>query len=286
MIMLDGFGVPPEGWDGSVYAELCSTRFISLFRDYSIPIDAILGVPGIPQSATGQTALFCGINAPAAMGRHVHAFPGERLSEIIREKNIFKAVMERGKRPVFANAYVRHNLHELAASRFRSVTTVMTAATLGKAFTADDLRRGEAVFHDITNRTLPPEADIPIIQPETAAANLLRLAAAHDLTLFEYFLSDRVGHKCDQAMLQEVLSELDRFLCALTDNIETDTILVLSADHGNCEAPDSPLHSQNPVPLLIYPYSGKPAVNSIDQVYDFILSLLCGNFCPARECHE
>jgi len=30
-------------------------------------IDAALGVPGLPQSATGQTAILTGVNAPAAM---------------------------------------------------------------------------------------------------------------------------------------------------------------------------------------------------------------------------
>ncbi|HEY9807154.1 MAG TPA: hypothetical protein V6D04_11335, partial [Candidatus Obscuribacterales bacterium] len=37
-------------------------------------IDATLGVPGLPQSATGQTALFTGCNAPAFLGRHQSAF--------------------------------------------------------------------------------------------------------------------------------------------------------------------------------------------------------------------
>ncbi|MBI3975273.1 MAG: metalloenzyme, partial [Armatimonadetes bacterium] len=40
-----------------------------------IPTDATLGVPGLPQSATGQTALLTGLNAPALIGRHVTAYP-------------------------------------------------------------------------------------------------------------------------------------------------------------------------------------------------------------------
>ena len=33
-------------------------------------LDACLGVPGLPQSGTGQTTLFTGVNAQAALGRH------------------------------------------------------------------------------------------------------------------------------------------------------------------------------------------------------------------------
>ena len=42
-------------------------------------VDACLGVPGLPQSATGQTALFTGVNAPALVGDHITAFPTQRL---------------------------------------------------------------------------------------------------------------------------------------------------------------------------------------------------------------
>ena len=37
-------------------------------------IDARLGVSGLPQSATGQTTLFTGVNAPKITGRHINAF--------------------------------------------------------------------------------------------------------------------------------------------------------------------------------------------------------------------
>ena len=45
-------------------------------------VDAGLGVAGAPQSATGQTALFTGVNAPALLGEHMAAFPNGRLREV------------------------------------------------------------------------------------------------------------------------------------------------------------------------------------------------------------
>ena len=44
-------------------------------------IDATLGVPGLPQSGSGQTALFTGVNAARVAGTHVFAFPTERLRD-------------------------------------------------------------------------------------------------------------------------------------------------------------------------------------------------------------
>ena len=40
-----------------------------------LPLDATLGVPGLPQSGTGQTALFTGMNAPKLIGKHFGPFP-------------------------------------------------------------------------------------------------------------------------------------------------------------------------------------------------------------------
>ncbi len=58
-----------------------------LFR----PLDACLGVEGLPQSATGQTALFTGVNAPAAVGMHVSAYPTAALRDLIMSHSLLKA---------------------------------------------------------------------------------------------------------------------------------------------------------------------------------------------------
>jgi hypothetical protein len=39
------------------------------------PTDATLNTTGLPQSATGQTVLFTGINAASIAGRHISGFP-------------------------------------------------------------------------------------------------------------------------------------------------------------------------------------------------------------------
>ncbi len=73
-------------------------------------VDATLGVPGLPQSATGQTTLFTGSNAAAFMQRHVAAFPGPRLKSLVDEHSVLKRVAERGGRSMFANAFPRASI--------------------------------------------------------------------------------------------------------------------------------------------------------------------------------
>lgn len=255
--MVDGFGVPPEGWDNSVFGEYCDRGFLELLDRHSIPLDATLGVEGLPQSATGQTALFTGVNAAALMRSHMQGFPGPELRKVIREDNIFKTLLGLGRKVAFANAYVRFGLKELAQTRLRSVTTVMTEAALGFARVLDNLLDGMAVYHDLTRESISSEYHIPTIKPTDSAGHLLAISSQHDFTLFEYFLTDRAGHAGDTAMLREVLGNFSEFMCALAQSLPDDTILTLCSDHGNCEDMSTRAHTRNPVPFLVY---GQPAV--------------------------
>ncbi|MEX2500967.1 MAG: hypothetical protein WD336_01215, partial [Trueperaceae bacterium] len=52
-------------------------------------LDATLGVPGLPQSATGQATLLSGRNGAAAMGRHYGPWPGPTLHRFLQEGDLF-----------------------------------------------------------------------------------------------------------------------------------------------------------------------------------------------------
>jgi hypothetical protein len=69
------------------------------------PIDATLGVAGLPQSGTGHTALLAGVNAPALHGHHQPHFPPVALRPLLAERSIFRRAAERGRRATFANAF-------------------------------------------------------------------------------------------------------------------------------------------------------------------------------------
>ena len=276
MVMVDGFGVPPEGWGKSVYAEHCDRRFVELLAHHSVPLDATLDVAGIPQSATGQTALFTGVNAAAIMRSHLQGFPGPELRRLIAEDNIFATLLRLGKKLAFANAYVKYSLQELAHMRFRSVTTVMTEAALGFARALDSLLDGAAVYHDLTRDSICDEFRIPRIEPEEASRHLLGIAAQHDFTLFEYFLTDRAGHAGDKMFLEEVLGNLSRFICEVVFSMPANMLFALCSDHGNCEDTSTCSHTTNPVPFL---FVGREPVDlrglrSISDVSGFVVKTL------------
>lgn len=48
-----------------------------------IPTDATLGIPGRPQSATGQAAIVTGINAAARLGEHYGPRPDARVRAVL-----------------------------------------------------------------------------------------------------------------------------------------------------------------------------------------------------------
>jgi hypothetical protein len=281
MILIDGFGVPPEGWRNSVYAEVTSNKFIELFEKHSVPIDATMNISGIPQSATGQTAIFTGLPAAKIVGKHVSAFPGKQLIDLIEQQNIFKSILKLNKKATFANAYVRYTPQELQDKGFASVTTVMSKKSLNEYRNLNHLLSNNAVFHDITRETLkrfePPEkyktSKISEIIPEDAAKHLAKFSDQYDFTLYEYFLSDHAGHKNDFPMLTKVLKNFSIFLTKLSELAKDKFSIILVSDHGNCEDMTTKRHTCNPVPFLVYGKmsTGKEKIKSIDKVYDFIL---------------
>ena len=246
--MVDGFGIPPIGWRRSFFYKF-SPEFTKLISENSIPVDTNMGVNGIPQSATGQSSIFTGLNTASIMGAHIPGFPGPKLKKIIIESNLFKFFAKRGLNCAFANAYVRFSLEDLNKMNLKSVTTVMLESVLGWTRDIEKLLSGQAVYHDITNKSIASDK-IPIITPEKAAENLLRIAEKNDFTLFEYFLTDRAGHSMDIKFLKECFDNLSRFILEIIKGLKSNMAFFLTSDHGNSEDLSVKTHTKNPVPLM------------------------------------
>jgi hypothetical protein len=118
---------------------------------------------------------------------------------------------------------------------------------------AGHVRRGEAIYHDLTGELQSRQGeDIPVISPARAAEVALAVARTHNLTLFEYFLTDHAGHSQDYAQADAALDRLDRFLAAIIPAIAGDDVLLVFSDHGNIEDLSVPVHTTNPVPLAVW----------------------------------
>ena len=252
-LFIDGVGLREPATDNPITPEVCPA-LCRLFARHAVPIDACLAVDGLPQSATGQATMFTGVNAPVFMGRHCEGFPGPSLRKKIEEGNLFLSLKKRGKRVCFADAYLVEDAAELAARRFKSVTTVMALTTPEVIATADDLADDQAVMQDLTRETIQDRyPDIPVISSEDAAAHLFALARVNDFTLYEFFQTDVAGHSMDYARACEVLRLYDRFLAALLRYVEAAGLtLVMTSDHGNIESMDEQGHTRNPVPFVVF----------------------------------
>jgi len=223
------------------------------------PLDATSGLPGLPQSATGQTALLTGIDAASVVGGHRTGFPGPELREILREHSLLRRLHGAGRRVTFLNAY-RPLFWKLSEQqRWRlSATTVATLAAGLPFWSLDDLRAERCVYQEVTNRELISRGfDVPVWTPQQAGRVLARNLVRFDFTLFEYFQTDRAGHAGDRDRGERILRELDGFLGAVLEELRStgaleETLVLLTSDHGNIEDATDTTHTRNPVPLAAW----------------------------------
>lgn len=216
------------------------------------PLDAALGVPGLPQSASGQTALFTGENAPAILGRHVPALPGPRLAALLAEHSVLRRAALAGRRATFANPFTQRYFDEVAARRRRHSATTLAALAAGSPLRdLDDLAAGRAVAWDVTRSSFREHApETEPISAEDAGRHLAAVAADQDLTLWETFMTDLAGHRRRGWTAAEALSRLDGLLAGVFATAAGEFTTILVSDHGNLEESSHTRHTRNPVPLL------------------------------------
>jgi hypothetical protein len=242
LLFIDGIGIGRDDPDDNPFAVPGVRRLAPLagrapddgasFR----ALDATLGVPGLPQSATGQTTLFTGVNAARAIGAHHPGLPGPTLQAILRAESLFAKLVGRGARPTFANAFTKRYL-EAPRPRFGATTHMVMASGVPLRLLEDDPAQEGTLSHDYTGSWMRARG-FPVRPrtPQEAAHVLATLVAAHDLVLYEYFLTDLIAHRGtrDQRFSQaRIVEELvDAVLSAV--DLSRHRVAVVS-DHGNLE---------------------------------------------------
>lgn len=259
LLFVDGFGLgKEEKWDyNPIETGNLPVLQKLLKNNKTIPVDVTLGVSGTPQSASGQTTILTGVNAPKAIGKHLNGFPNKELREIIEKENIFMKLQELGLKVTNANAYNENFLSSLLrntkATVEMSVSTVATLSAGISLYTEKNLKNGTAVYQDLTNRIMVEKwkTRVPIRTPREAGEFLGEIVENHDFTFFEYFQTDLAGHKKDFDNAYRVLEDLDEFIGSLLEFLSLDnTLFILVSDHGNIEDLSTADHTLNMVPLI------------------------------------
>jgi hypothetical protein len=245
-----------------------------------VPTDPRLGIEGRPQSASGQTTILTGVNAPAAVGYHKQGFPNKALLEIIEKHSIFRQLTDAGVQPItFANAYTSRFFSE--RPRWISATTAAVEAAGLQFRTVEDVRNGAAIFMDYTNRILIERGEDVAIRTEAEAATVLaRIVGENRFTLYEYFITDKVGHAQDMDLAKLILTSLALFIRELLIKLDLErTTVILTSDHGNIEDLSLRNHTLHLVPTIVWGAQREQIAARIQTLADItpaIVSLLTG----------
>jgi hypothetical protein len=245
---------------------------------YLFPTDSLLGVEGLPQSGTGQTSIFCGVNAPKIAGQHFGPFPHSTTIPTLKEKNIFLEFKRNKRRVFFVNAYPQLFFDYINSGKTRLSTTTLSCKLSGiKLNRADDVRKGKALTAEITAERWVKKLNykLPIIKPETAGKRLLKIASQNHLTIYEYFLTDHLGHWRHKEEMERILEVLDSFLYYVLKNIDKKKMtLIICSDHGNLEDLSIKMHTFNPALTITAGKYGKELSETIKDISDIKLAIM------------
>ncbi len=299
ILFTDGVGVGPR--DPSTNPLTRADYLLSQFSDgtgTALPawgvrhdVDTTFGVPGRPQSASNQTAIFTGRPAPVVLGRHVLGYPNAPLKGLIAEHSIVRTLTESGRTATFTNSYPAGYLDALGLKRRPSVgpdvqipprflrklkasasTLAMSAGGVALR-TLDDARNDEGLTHDVDGSSAARRSlVVPLRSPEAAAAIFWKVSA--DFTLFEHYLADEAGHAQDVAAADKALSTFDAFARAVIAQRPTDCQVLICSDHGNVEDLSTRGHTRNRVAVLSFGEARFPALQTVADVGSTALCVL------------
>lgn len=298
-VFLDGIGLAPRSslnpffhtptrlisdaiGAGFFYEEASLSSSNVLFR----PIDAGLGIEGHGQSGTGQFSIYTGLNGAQIFGRHHGPYLPSTLKEPLAQNNVYAKLQSLGLKSCYANAYperfIQACLDLRENGKIRSSVLFEASVLHGLPILgAEHVKSGTAISGDIINwwwGQNPRDGDltVPVISGEEAAQNMLGISGQFDAVFFEFFLADLSGHGRIKTEPAQIIQRLDEFIGSLILNLPSDTLFVLTSDHGNFEDMSHTKHTLNPVPLLVLGNeAGRFApVTSIDQILPVVLEIM------------
>jgi len=283
LVFIDGLGIG-ERSENNPLAKIKNIEPLANFKNEAnniifdgilIATDARLGVEGRPQSASGQTTILTGVNAPKLLGFHKQGFPNQTLRDVIKQHSIFLQLKRQNIEPnVFANTYTPQFFQGIP--RWKSATTCAVEAADLSFRRLPDLLGRKALFHDFTNKILQERGfQVLLFSPAEAAAILAELTEEHRFTLYEHFITDKIGHARDFEKAEEHLPILAEFIREVLQKVDLEkTTVILTSDHGNIEDLSVRTHTLNDVPTIIWGKKKKEVSKRIKDLSDITPAVL------------
>ena len=261
LFFIDGLGIGDKNDNNPFHviqnleplAHFKNEKATVLFGGELTATDPRLGVEGRPQSASGQTTILTGKNAPELLGFHKQGFPNAVLREVIGEHSLFRQLKQKNvEKIIFANTYTPQFFAE--TPRWKSATTVAVEVAGMNFKKLPDLLGRKSLFHDFTNRDLIERGfDVPIFSAFDAAEILAGLTREYNFVLYEHFITDKIGHEQDFEKAKSHLPELAEFIRETLKRIDLEkTTFILTSDHGNIEDLSVRNHTLNDVPTIVW----------------------------------
>lgn len=244
-------------------------------RSVFIPTDPRLGMPGRPQSATGQATILTGRNVPQIIGEHYGPKPNAPIREIIAEDNFFKQVVAHGLPAALIEAYPpRWHKAVNSGKILRSSYQLAAHEASLPIFEEDKIYSGEALAVDWTNEGWRSElgyTDSPVYTPHEAGHKLVEISRKYTFAFHSHWITDVIGHKGSVEDGVRILELFDGVMVGALEAWEDDEgLIIITSDHGNMEEIGNRKHTENDVPTVVIGSSAAEFADDLKDLSDLV----------------
>ena len=247
-LALDGVGHPADAPPGSIWEQ--DLPALGPLTRAGLALDATLGVPGLPQSGTGQSCWLTGQDAVRVMGEHFGPYPGPTLQALLRQSSLPVRLTRAGGSaqllnfypPGYLEAHARRPRHGCFPFSFLAAGLSLNPPGLPSISPTLGLSYGSPWAATHTPSELRRQGQ-----------QIARAAQHHDLLVLDVWLSDLLGHQGKPDAPPELLfaarryfQQLDALIAGLQDG---GARLFVGSDHGNIENLSVKAHTLARVPF-------------------------------------
>jgi 2,3-bisphosphoglycerate-independent phosphoglycerate mutase len=226
-------------------------------RAIFLPTDPRMGIPGKPQSASGQAAILTGRNIPQLIGEHYGPRPNPAIRALLAEDNFFKQVVANDMSAALIEAYPPR-FHETINSgkRLRSSYQQALHEAGLPLFGEESIYSGDALAVDWTGegwRTHLGYTDTPIYAPQEAGKRMVEISRRYHFAFFSHWMTDTIGHRGTVEDGTHALELFDGVMAgALAEWNDSEGLMIITSDHGNMEDISHTKHTENDVPTVVF----------------------------------